>query len=133
MQKDTLLSELEFKATRSSGPGGQHANKANTRVELYWALEDSQGLGSSEKKRLRLALANRLNKEGILILWSEKTRSQHKNKETVTQNFLRLLEKALRPPKKRIRTKAPRSAHRKRLDNKKKHALKKALRKPPTP
>ncbi len=132
MQKDTLYSELQYKATRSSGPGGQHANKANTRVELYWSLEDSQGLSASEKKRLRLVFANRLNKDGVLILGSEKTRSQQQNKEVVTQHFFRLLEKALRPPKKRIRTQIPRSAQRKRLENKRKQAEKKALRKPPT-
>lgn len=132
MQTDTLLSELRFRATRSGGPGGQHVNKVNSRVELYWPLNESQGVTDQEKRRIRKELAKRLNKEGVLVLWSEKTRSQRKNKELVTRKFLRLLEKAMRPTPKRIPTKTPRSAHKSRLDKKKRNALKKALRRPPS-
>ncbi len=131
MRKEILLSELQFKATRSSGPGGQHVNKTSTRVELFWPLEDSQGLSTTEKNRLRRVLGKRLNKEGVLVLHTEATRSQHRNKELVIKKFFQFLEKGIRPPKKRKRTQPPRSANRKRLENKKKHAQKKALRRSP--
>ena len=62
MNTDILLTELTYKATRSSGPGGQHVNKTSTRVELYWDLLASKGISDEEKQRLEIALANKLNK-----------------------------------------------------------------------
>ncbi|PSR12911.1 MAG: aminoacyl-tRNA hydrolase [Bacteroidetes bacterium] len=131
MDKNILLNEITFKATRSSGPGGQHVNKTSTRVELYWQLEESAALTEVEKERLRAALANQLSKEGQLVLSSGQTRSQLKNKQLVTAKFLHLLDKHIQPPKPRKRTRTPLAAKRKRLKAKKNTADKKALRRKP--
>jgi ribosome-associated protein len=131
MNNDILLDEITFKATRSSGPGGQHANKTSTRVELYWQLEASAALTEVEKERLRVALANQLSKEGQLVLSSGQTRSQLKNKQLVTGKFFRLLEKHIEPPKPLKPTRTPLAAKRKRLQAKKNNAEKKAWRRKP--
>jgi ribosome-associated protein len=131
MNKDVLLTELTYKATRSSGPGGQHVNKTSTRVELYWNLEASKALSEEEKEYLKEKLANRLNKEGVLILSVGATRSQFKNKKKVTDKFIALLEKKLQKPKKRKKAKVPLAVKRKRLADKRINAEKKASRKKP--
>ena len=76
MNTELLLHEVTYKATRSSGPGGQHVNKTSTRVELYWNLEESQAVSETERALLRTALENRINREGQLILSASRTRSQ---------------------------------------------------------
>ncbi|WP_299214556.1 alternative ribosome rescue aminoacyl-tRNA hydrolase ArfB [uncultured Dokdonia sp.] len=131
MNKELLLTELTFKATRSSGPGGQHVNKTSTRVELYWSLEDSQVFSENQKVRLREKLHNRLTKEQILILASGQTRSQLKNKEHVTKRFFELLEEAVTPPKRRKKSRPSYSSKVKRLASKKQHSEKKSNRKKP--
>ena len=90
MNKELLHNELIFKASRSSGPGGQHVNKTSTRIELYWSLKDSFVFSEDQKIRLREKLHNRLTKEQILILSSGQTRSQLKNKEQVIKRFFEL-------------------------------------------
>jgi len=131
VNKELLLTELTFKATRSSGPGGQHVNKTSTRVELYWSLEDSQVFSENQKVRLREKLHNRLTKEQILILASGQTRSQLKNKEHVTKRFFELLEEAVTPPKRRKKSRPSYSSKVKRLASKKQHSEKKSNRKKP--
>lgn len=112
--------ELEFKTTKSSGAGGQHVNKTDTRVMLRFDVENSQKLRAFEKQRIRQSLKNQINSDGVLILESQETRSQHKNKELVTAKFYTLLKQALKRRKKRIRTKPSKAAKQKRLDKKKK-------------
>lgn len=131
MNKDILLTELTFKATRSSGPGGQHVNKTSTRVELYWTLDDSKGLSIEEKDYLKEKLTNRLNKEGVLTLSASATRSQFKNKKAVIAKFFVLLERKLQKPKVRKKAKVPAAVKRKRLLNKKIQSEKKANRRKP--
>ena len=81
MNKENILKELHFKASRSSGAGGQHVNKVSSRVELYFDLEKSTILSENEKQLLKQKLASKLTKENHLILSCEATRSQHRNKE----------------------------------------------------
>ena len=131
MDKAQLLKELHFKATRSSGPGGQHVNKTSTRVELSWSLQDSQVFTEQQKARLNDKLNNRISKDGFLLLASQNSRSQHKNKEDVIKRFLGLIQKSLQIPKKRKKTKPSKVAKLKRLSNKKAHSDKKANRKKP--
>ncbi|GGG14935.1 aminoacyl-tRNA hydrolase [Dokdonia pacifica] len=131
MDKELLHNELTFKASRSSGPGGQHVNKTSTRIELYWSLKDSLVFSEDQKIRLREKLHNRLTKEQILILSSGRTRSQLKNKEQVIKRFFELLEEALTPPKKRKKSKPTYASKVKRLQSKKQHSEKKASRKKP--
>jgi len=125
------LDELNFQASRSSGPGGQHANKTETQVELRFSIHDSHLLSEEEKERLMKKLSNRITKEGELILTVESSRSQVRNREEATEKFYALLEQALKKPKKRKPTKPPKAAKRKRLEEKKKHSEKKDKRKPP--
>jgi len=126
-----LISELDFKAVRSSGAGGQHVNKASTKVELTYGINDSVVFGEDQKTRLISNLKSRLTKDNVLLLQCDETRSQHKNKALVTERFLELIKQALKVPKSRKKTKIPKSAQRKRLATKKKIAEKKANRKPP--
>lgn len=131
MDKARLLSELQFKATRSSGPGGQHVNKTSTRVELSWPLGETHIFTEEVIIRLQEKLKNRLTKDRVLLLASERSRSQHKNKEDVIKRFLNLIEASLQEPKKRTRTRPSRASKMKRLSNKKAHSEKKANRKKP--
>lgn len=131
MNKDVLQSELEFKAVRSSGAGGQNVNKVASKVELTFDLENSAGLTQDEKTLLGKTIANRLTKEGVLLLQCEESRSQHKNKELVIQRFFEVLKEGLVVPKTRIPTKTPKSVVKKRLKLKRKVADKKVNRKPP--
>lgn len=128
MDKTTILRELQFKAIRSSGAGGQHVNKVSSKIELFFDLNDSQALNEEEKNRIQSKLSNRLTKESLLILNCDESRSQHKNKELVIKRFLELIENALKIPKKRKATKPSKASVEKRLQNKKKAAQKKASR-----
>lgn len=131
MNSETLLNELTFKATRSSGAGGQHVNKVSSRIELSFDLQNSQGLTEEEKGRLQEKLASRLTKDGILLLSCSESRSQHKNKAIVIERFLELIKENLKVKKPRKKSKPSKTAIEKRLKSKKEHALKKAGRKPP--
>ncbi|MGB2759939.1 MAG: alternative ribosome rescue aminoacyl-tRNA hydrolase ArfB [Maribacter stanieri] len=128
MQQKQILTELQFKAIRSSGPGGQHANKVSSKVELSFHIESSAGLTERQKKRALLKLGNKISKEGNLILQCDESRSQHKNKELVTKRFLKLLEKSLMVPKARKKSRPTRSSIEKRLKSKKLASLKKTNR-----
>tara|TARA_B110001450_G_scaffold238068_1_gene244810 strand:+ start:1491 stop:1895 length:405 start_codon:yes stop_codon:yes gene_type:complete len=131
MNKDSIYKELCFKAVRSSGAGGQHVNKVSSKVELYFDLSSSEAFTEKEKKLLLKNLSNRINKEGILKIYSSESRSQHTNKEKVTKRLFKIIEKGLIVPKKRKPIKTSRAQKIKRLDNKTKHSVKKLLRKKP--
>ena len=131
MEKSRLLSELKFKAVRSSGAGGQHVNKVSSKVVLSFNLQNSEALSEEEKNILTSKLATRLTSEGMLILNCDEDRSQIKNKEAVIKRFLKLIEKALLKPKVRKATKISKAAIKKRLKQKKNIAAIKASRKKP--
>lgn len=131
MKKQQVHSELQFKAVRSSGAGGQNVNKVSSKVELSFDVPASEGLSDVEKERLLQKLKTRLTNDGVLILQCDEARSQHKNKDLVIKRFFEVLRKALAVPKKRKPTKPTKSSIEKRLKSKKKAAEKKANRKPP--
>jgi len=131
LDKAIILQELQFKATRSSGAGGQHVNKVATKIVLNFDLVNSNGLTPQQKERVSKKLIPRLTTEGILILQCDTTRSQHKNKEIVIDRFFEVLKEALVIPKKRRKTKPSRNSVEKRLKSKQKHASKKENRKKP--
>ncbi len=131
MDNSSILQELQFKAIRSSGPGGQHANKVSSKVELVFDIAHSKGLSEAEKNRLFFKLKSKLSKENVLTLQCDESRSQHKNKDLVIKRFFELLKKALLVPKKRKRTKPSKGAIEKRLQAKKRAALKKVNRSKP--
>ncbi|SHI42624.1 alternative ribosome rescue aminoacyl-tRNA hydrolase ArfB [Pseudozobellia thermophila] len=128
MDRDHVIQELQFKAVRSSGAGGQHVNKVATKVELAFDVAESAALSEAEKERIFDKLANRINKDHVLQLQCDDSRSQSKNKALAIERFLELLEKALKRKKKRRKTKPSRSSIEKRLKSKKNQALKKANR-----
>ncbi len=131
MNREKLQAELNFKAIRSSGPGGQHANKVASKVQLVFDLENSKAFTEDKKELLFKNLRTKLTKENILTLSSEETRSQHKNKEIVINKFYQLIKEALKVPIKRKATKPSKSSIKKRLERKKKQAFKKATRQKP--
>lgn len=128
MRLPDLSTELTYAATRGSGPGGQHVNKANTKVELRWALASSTGFSESEKARLSAKLAHRLTQDGELVLTDHSTRSQARNREEVTERFYAILEGALKREKRRKRTKPTYASKKRRLDGKRRRGEKKATR-----
>ncbi|MEN8702755.1 MAG: alternative ribosome rescue aminoacyl-tRNA hydrolase ArfB [Polaribacter sp.] len=131
MNTNTIVKELQFKATKSSGPGGQHVNKTSSKIILTFSLEKSLSLSENQKVILKEKLGHRLTKDNVLILSSEETRSQHKNKDFVIKRFLRLLKSNLAQPKKRRPTKPSRSSILKNTEKNKRNSLKKILRKKP--
>ena len=131
MNTKNLLKELSFKATRSSGAGGQHVNKVSSKIELFFDLGNSEGISEEQKELLLNKLANRLNKDGVLLLTCDESRSQHKNKELAIQRFLNLIKEGLKVPKKRKPTKPSKTSLQKKAESKRKTAFKKALRRKP--
>lgn len=131
MNVEEFIKELQFKAIRSSGAGGQHINKTATKVEVSFNLEDSKALSEIEKEILRKKLATKISSEGVLRIQSDATRSQHKNKTLGIERMLELITSNLKKPKKRKKTKVPQSVIEKRLKIKKQQALKKKHRRPP--
>jgi ribosome-associated protein len=123
--------ELVFTATRSSGPGGQHVNKVSTRVELRFNIPESSLLTEDQKLVILTRLKNKITDDGTLIIVSQESRSQLKNKEKALEKFYQLIQKALKPVVKRIPTKPTAGSKKKRLDYKKKLSEKKTKRKPP--
>lgn len=131
MDEAIIRNELDYKAVRSSGPGGQHANKTATKVELSFDVGLSEGLSKNEKNRISRKLSGRINKEGQLKMSSQDSRSQHSNKEIVTETFIFELKEALKRPKPRKKTRPSRASKLKRLHSKKKRSEIKANRKDP--
>jgi ribosome-associated protein len=131
MDTDKLLSELSYKAVRSSGAGGQNVNKVSSKVVLTFVVNASQSLSDEEKALIRKNLSTRLTSENILILNADDDRSQLKNKAIVTSRFLEMITKALVVPKKRKPTKIPRSVIEKRIKAKRNLSEIKQSRKKP--
>ncbi|GAL79701.1 alternative ribosome rescue aminoacyl-tRNA hydrolase ArfB [Algibacter lectus] len=126
-----LIQELQFKAVRSSGAGGQHVNKVSSKIELSFDLGNSFVFSENQKERLLVKLKHRLTNNGVLLMQCGESRSQHKNKDLIIKRFFALIKASLAVPKKRIRTKIPKSVIRKRLKNKKNLSDKKANRRKP--
>jgi ribosome-associated protein len=131
LEKEKIISELNFKAVRSSGAGGQNVNKVSSKVVLTFDLMASQSLSDEQKALIQNKLATRLTSENILILNCDEDRSQIKNKELVVKRFLDLIKKSLVVPKVRKATKIPKSVIRKRIKDKKSLSVTKQNRKKP--
>ena len=121
-------SEISFRATRSSGPGGQHVNTSSTRVELWWNLECSSAPTDAQRALLRDRLAGRLDGEGWLRLTESGSRSQFRNREVVTERLAYLLARAVVPVKKRKPTRVPARVKQERLEAKRQRGQVKQLR-----
>jgi len=131
LETEKIISELLYKAVRSSGAGGQNVNKVSSKVVLTFDLKNSKALSEEEKERLETKLSPRLTSEQILILNCDEDRSQFRNKEIVTKRFLDIITAGLHIPKIRKATKIPKSVIRKRIKDKKSLSeIKKSRRKP---
>lgn len=123
-------SELTYRATRAGGPGGQHVNTSSTRVELTWDVKQSASVSDEQRERIMRRLSKRLTSDGVLRLTSAGSRSQHQNKEDVTERFAQMIAQALHVPKKRKKTKPSRAAKEARLHTKKRRSETKKRRGP---
>jgi ribosome-associated protein len=120
------LDELEWRFSGSGGPGGQHANTANTRVELRFDIEASRSLGPRQRARL-------LERFGPVIrVVASDSRSQHRNRELALERLQQRLATALRVERPRVPTRVKRSAKEKRLSEKRRQSERKRSRARPT-
>ncbi len=120
--------ELSESFLRSSGPGGQHVNKASSAVQLRFEAQRSPNLPSDVKVRLRKLAGRRWTKDGALVISAEEQRSQQVNRETALRKLTELITEACVQPKRRIATKPSRSSQRKRMDAKTQRGAIKAKR-----
>jgi ribosome-associated protein len=97
MNQLLIEKELKFRTSRSSGSGGQNVNKVETRVELIFEPALSQGLDADEKRLIAEKLANRITKEGQIIVVAQESRSQGSNRAHALRRFFALIQKALEP------------------------------------
>lgn len=128
MLSPLIISELQFKTSRSGGAGGQNVNKVETKVQLLFEIQKSQVLTEEQKLQLQEKLTNRISKDGILSMSSDATRSQLANKEKVVARFMDLIQHALQPENVRKKTKIPDAIKMERLLKKKQNSEKKASR-----
>ncbi len=126
------LSELKFRFTQSSGPGGQHVNRAATQVELLFDVARSPSLNEAQRQRILQALDRFIDSGGVLHLTSQSTRSQLRNRQDVSERFQTLFRQALKPRKKRRATKPTAASREQRLEKKKRRGAMKRSRRSPT-
>jgi ribosome-associated protein len=127
------LAELDYRASRSGGPGGQHVNTSSTRIEVWWDVAGSPSLTPEQRSQLLERLGPRLDSSGRLRLVSSGSRSQLRNREDVTERLQSVLAAALAVRKKRKATKPSRAAKAARLEAKRKRAATKQRRRSPIP
>lgn len=121
-------SELQYRASRAGGPGGQHVNTSSTRIELLWDLNASRAVTDDERERLRHRLAARLDSDGMVRVVASDRRSQGQNRQAADERLAALIKHALHVPKKRKPTKPTRAAKERRISEKKKLSEKKKNR-----
>lgn len=120
--------ELEYTTSRASGPGGQHVNTTDTRVQLRWNVVATTALGEVQRQRVLTALAARLTADGDLLLACATHRSQRRNREEAALRLADLVRRALVPPRPRRPTRPTASSRQKRLEGKRRHGAVKRAR-----
>ncbi len=122
--------ELDVRATRSGGPGGQHVNTSSTRIELRWQPHESVALNDAQRERLLTALATKLDSDGWIRITASEYRSQLQNREAAEARLVAMVKGALVVPKLRRATKPTRASKTKRLETKSLRSNVKQQRKP---
>ncbi len=125
--------ELEYRATRSGGPGGQHVNTSSTRIELYWNVAESPSLNEEQRALILSKLGGRMDAAGTMRVVASAERSQLQNREQATERLRSLVAGALRVAKRRKKTKPSRAAREARLRAKKRRSETKSARRPVRP
>lgn len=120
--------ELRFRASRSSGPGGQHVNRASTRVELLWNVKESRSLSDRARRLILERLGRRIDRSGILRVVSSSRRSQHQNRRAAVRRLEELVSRALEVPQPRKLRRPSERAKRSRLEAKRRRSEIKRLR-----
>jgi ribosome-associated protein len=120
--------ELRFVYSRSSGPGGQHVNRVETRATLLFDVAASPSLTEEQKRRIRRRLATRVNREGMLRVVSQRHRTREANRRAAIERFRELLTEALRTQRPRRKTSVPKKAKRRRVETKRRRGEIKRLR-----
>ncbi|MBL4623866.1 MAG: aminoacyl-tRNA hydrolase [Flavobacteriales bacterium] len=119
MDAETIIKELIIKTSRSGGAGGQHVNKTETRVEVFFDIHHSNGLTLVEKKQLFIKLKSKLIKGALIRIVSQESRSQQTNKGDVIEKLVKLISENIKVQKRRKATKVPYAKVQKRLADKK--------------
>jgi ribosome-associated protein len=123
--------ELEYRASRSGGPGGQHVNTSSTRIEVWWDVAGSPSLSAEQRAQLLERLASRLDSTGRLRLVTGESRSQLRNRENVTARLRTVVADALKVRKKRKPTRPTKAAKAARLEAKRRRSsIKRERRRP---
>ncbi|MBA4072184.1 MAG: aminoacyl-tRNA hydrolase [Gemmatimonas sp.] len=117
--------ELDVRATRAGGPGGQHVNTSSTRIELTWNVPSSTALSDAAKGRVLQVLASRLDADGTLRVVASDTRSQRQNRQLAEDRLAALVRRALVVPRARKKTRPTRASVERRLTAKKRSGKKK--------
>ncbi len=120
--------ELEVKASRAGGPGGQHVNTSSTRIELRWNVRASRALDDALRDQLLARLANRLDADGGVRVVASEYRSQRQNREAAEARLAALVRAATVVQKRRKPTKPTRSSVARRVEGKRRQGEKKAAR-----
>ncbi|MEI6124096.1 MAG: alternative ribosome rescue aminoacyl-tRNA hydrolase ArfB [Bacteroidota bacterium] len=129
IEKENIAAELKFRTSRSSGKGGQNVNKVASKVELIFDVMSSAWLTDDEKNRICAKATAFIPADGAIHIVCQEDRSQYMNKKTATEKLIALLEKCLKPTKKRIKTQLPAQVNEKRMaDKKQKSELKQTRR-----
>jgi ribosome-associated protein len=125
MDAESIRREITFRVSRSSGPGGQHAQKSSTRVEAIFDVEASEALSEAERKRIVERLGS------VVRAIAQDERSQLRNRELAAERVLEQVRKAARPKRKRTATAPTKASRERRLEDKRQRGETKKLRQPP--
>ncbi len=120
--------ELIFKASRSSGPGGQNVNKVNTRITLFFDVANCESFSDVQKRRILSRLATRADKNGLVRVASQRFRTQKANRRAAVERLQQLLAEALKTRPVRKKTKIPYAAKQRRVEEKRRRSLLKQQR-----
>ena len=121
-------SEITERFSKSSGPGGQHINKVDTKVELRFSAIKSPNLSQPVKDRLKVIAGNKWNQKGEIVITAEKYRSQARNRELAKSKLVSLILKALEKPVYRLKTRTSKLVKVRRSDEKQRRSKIKAMR-----